>query len=323
MIRSRRIARLGLVTVAALLAVACENNDAHLVGTLERDRITLPAERSEPVTALHVREGALVKAGDPILQLDTARAAAERDGLAAEVTQASRRVDELVRGPREEEIRAAQARLAAAAGVLERARLEFERIKSLQAGRLASEAALDAARAEREARQGEHDAARADLEALLDGTTVEELDQARARLAAAKAALHAQDIALARLAVTAPVDALVEALPYKAGSQPPQGAAVAVLLAAGAPYARVYIPAGWREQFTAGARVTVRVPGFGDFPGRVRWVASSAAFTPYFSLTEHDRDRLSYAAEIALEGDAAETLPTGVPVEVLAGGVTP
>jgi len=96
------------------------------------------------------------------------------------------------------------------------------------------------------------------------------------------------------------------------------GAEVAVLLADGAPFVRTYIPTAWRDTYMQGAAVTVHVPGFGDYPGRVRWVSASAAFTPYFALTEHDRDRLSHAAEIELDGDAAQTLPAGLPVEVFA-----
>jgi HlyD family secretion protein len=51
----------------------------------------------------------------------------------------------------------------------------------------------------------------------------------------------------------------------------------------------------------------------GAFTGRVRWVSSDATFTPYFALTEHDRSRLSYLAEIDIP-EAAD-LPSGVPLQ--------
>src|SRR5690606_1568193 len=50
--------------------------------------------------------------------------------------------------------------------------------------------------------------------------------------------------------------------------------------------------------------------------GRIRWIASEAAFTPYFALTQRDRSRLAYLAEILVEGPQAEGLPAGIPVEV-------
>ena len=49
--------------------------------------------------------------------------------------------------------------------------------------------------------------------------------------------------------------------------------------------------------------------------GRVRWVSSEAAFTPYFALTEHDRGRLTYFAKIDLL-NLDGRMPDGVPVEV-------
>src|SRR5690606_28902071 len=154
-----------LLLLSLITASGCENTaDTYLVGTLERDRIALLAVRSESVVAVHVREGDRVAKGDPILELDDAAAQAERERLAALARAAKRRVDELVRGPREEAIREAQARLAAAGGLLENAQQEFERLQELHADRLASAAALDAARAVQEARQGEHDAARAALQ---------------------------------------------------------------------------------------------------------------------------------------------------------------
>ena len=48
----------------------------------------------------------------------------------------------------------------------------------------------------------------------------------------------------------------------------------------------------------------------------MRTLSHDAAFTPYYALTQHDRGRLSYLAEVELDGVATATLPTGVPVEV-------
>ena len=49
--------------------------------------------------------------------------------------------------------------------------------------------------------------------------------------------------------------------------------------------------------------------------GRVRWISSDAAFTPYYALTERDRSRLTYAAKVDITEEHSR-LPDGVPVEV-------
>jgi len=52
------------------------------------------------------------------------------------------------------------------------------------------------------------------------------------------------------------------------------------------------------------------------FDGQVRMISSEAVFTPYYSLTERDRSRLSYLAEVVLSDDATRQLPSGMPVRV-------
>ena len=77
----------------------------------------------------------------------------------------------------------------------------------------------------------------------------------------------------------------------------------------------VYGRAG--DRIRVGSRARVRIAGReGELAARVRWVAHDAAFTPYFALTQHDRGRLSYLAEVDIEGADSVELPTGVPVEV-------
>ena len=92
---------------------------------------------------------------------------------------------------------------------------------------------------------------------------------------------------------------------------------LAVLLSGEQPYARVYVPENLRVNIRPGDSASVYVDGIETpFQGRVRRIASEATFTPYFSLTERDRGRLSYLAEITLQTDA-DRLPDGVPVEVV------
>jgi HlyD family secretion protein len=54
--------------------------------------------------------------------------------------------------------------------------------------------------------------------------------------------------------------------------------------------------------------------------GTVRYVSAEASFTPYNSLTQKDRTRLSYLAEITVDDPKAADLPSGIPVQVTIGG---
>jgi len=95
------------------------------------------------------------------------------------------------------------------------------------------------------------------------------------------------------------------------------GGVVAVLLAEGAPYARVYVPQPLRVRLAEGARARVSIPSLErEFEGRLRVVSREATFTPYFALTQRDRSRLSYLAEVDVTSPGALELPAGIPVEV-------
>jgi HlyD family secretion protein len=89
------------------------------------------------------------------------------------------------------------------------------------------------------------------------------------------------------------------------------------MLTDGAPYARVFVPEPVRAGVQPGTEATVRIDGTGrDWKGRVRYVSTDAAFTPYYALNEKDRSRLSFLAEIVLTDSEAAALPTGMPVQV-------
>lgn len=311
--------RRALLALAAALAAGCRSPapEPVAVGTLERDRIELIAEAQEPIVEIRVREGQQVAAGDVLLRLDDARLAAQVAGARSARDRAAARLAELERGPRAERIRAARARLAGAEGVLVTAVRTLARTTDLVREGVAAPELLDRDRARRDDALAARDAARATLDELLEGATVEELDQARAALAEAEAALADLAVRETRLTVRAPRPGLVDALPFERGERPPQGAVVAVLLAAAAPYARVYVPEPIRARVRPGVAARVRVDGVdGAFAGRVRTVEHEATFTPYFALTERDRSRLAYVAEVDLVDAAAGALPTGIPVEV-------
>lgn len=301
-----------------LQLAACESGDRlEVSGLLEWDRIELIAETSEPIVEIFVEEGERVTANQPILQLDARRVTAQRDEAEAARAQAAARLAELKRGPRSELIDEAQARLRAARSALATRQTEYERVQALIKRNLASNETLDLARSARDGAKAERDAAEANLAAMLTGTTVEELQQAEAALQQAEARLKMQAVTLEHMTVKAPRDGLLDALPYKLGDRPRLGDTVAVMLAGEKPYARVYVPEPYRAQINHHTQATVKIDGIDQpFSGNVRLISSDAAFTPFYSLTQRDRSRLSYVAEVELLGERAATLTAGTPLRV-------
>lgn len=306
------------VLALAMLAGCGGSGDRDVaLGTLERDRLELPAEANEPIIEVLVHEGAIVAAGQILLKLDPARGTANLASLRAQAGVARHRLTELVRGPRAEEVLEARARFAGAESQLQTESNEYIRQQELLAQQLTSPSAVDRQRAARDRAEATRKETLAALTLLLEGTRIEELDQARESLEQAEAELRHGEIDVGRLVVRAPRPGVIEALPYKLGERPPAGAAVVVMFAEGAPYARVHVPQPFRARVKAGGAAEVHIDGFAEpFAGEVRYISADAAFTPYYALTQKDRSRLSYLAEVTLTEPRAADLPTGVAVEV-------
>lgn len=305
------------VLPAALAGCDWAEDPRRIVGYLESDRVEIAADVAEPIVRIVVREGQGVAAGELLMEQDTARIEAELAAAEAALAQANARLDELVRGPRREQIAAARAAVAGAAQRLGFLRLEHERAQRVYERNLTSRESVDRTQAELEVGQAELEMREAQLSELLEGTTVEELRQAESAVREVEARLRRLEVDRERHRAMAPADGIVDSILFEPGERPQPGQPMLVLLTGEQPYARVYVPEPIRVSVSPGNAARVYVDGL-DAPleGRVRWVSSDAAFTPYFALTERDRGRLSFAAEVdILEAD--RRLPDGVPVEVV------
>ena len=305
------------LTAAAIL-VGCEPADDNLrvVGELASDRIELSAEFAEPVVEIAVAEGEAVTAGQVLLRQDDARARIRLLEADAALAQQQARLDELLRGPRQEQIAAARANLEGAAQELAFRDAEYQRITRIQAKGLASREELDLAKAAFDAALANRKLRHAQLQEGLAGTTVEELAQAEHALQQLAARRDNIGIDVERLTIRAPVDGVLDSRLIELGERPAAGQPTAIMLGGEQPHARVYVPEELRVQINAGDAALIYVDGLtSPLQGRLRWVSSDPAFTPYFALTERDRSRLSYLAKVDIAEQRAR-LPDGVPVQV-------
>lgn len=295
---------------------ACQRNtEPPVLGTLERDRVELVAEAHEPIAEILVHEGDHVTAGQPLLRQTAGAMQPRLEQSQALLSKAQQQLRELQHGPRAQEIAQARAALDAANSALTNATREYERALTLQQTHVLSQADLDQARTARDAAQGTRDQARAALQLLNEGTRSEQIAQALAAQQAAQASLAEQQLSATRYTLTAPRSGVIEAIPFKLGERPAIAAPLIVMLTDDRLYARVYVPEPLRSRYAAGTKVQLHVDGYDTaYSGIVRYISAQAAFTPYYALTQQDRSRLSYLAEIDVSD--AHDLPVGMPVQV-------
>jgi HlyD family secretion protein len=299
-----------------IFCAACKKETPTMLGTLEWDRITLPATAAEPILEIQTVEGTQVIKNQILLQQDSSHAKARLETLQFEAAQAEQSLKALQVGARSENKREANEKLVAFTAQAKNADAQLARIRSLVKQQLLPRADLDRAIATANSAQAEVRAAKAGVDLLQNGSRSEDLAQAQARLSATQAQLSSAQIDLQRLTLRAPRAARVDSLPYKQGDQPAMGAPLAVLLVGDAPYARIYVPELMRTKVKIGDAVTVAIDGKANtYSGKVRMIRSEPSFTPYYALNGKDAARLSYLAEVSLGADAID-LPAGVPVHV-------
>lgn len=303
---------IGLLTALT----ACNNTEVtYMVGTLERDRVEVSVESNEPIIAIHVQDGQVMQAGDLILEQDPARLEKILAQQVALTDQSAARLAELQRGPRLETIREARAQLESTEASVKNAAANQIRAQEVFDRGLSNQSTLDFANTRWKTTEAAWKAAGESLEKLLNGTTVEELQQAIAAHQAAAAKVSQLELDIARLKIYAPVAGMLDKRLYQLGERPQPGATIAVILDNSRTYARIYVPEPLRSSVQPGKQLEVRIDGnTQSITGTVRWVSADATFTPYFALTEHDRSRLSFLAEVDVPG--ASGLPSGVPLEV-------
>ena len=304
-----------LLLIALLQLSACYRSASWSApGNTEWDRAAVLAEVSEPIVALPVSEGQAVQQGQLVLQLDPRRTDAQLLAAQAETQRLSAQLLELRHGARQETIDNMRAQLMRAESDADNAQRERERMATLRKTNAVSQQNFENADNAARVAAATVRAVRAQLQELLHGTRPEQLAQAEAALAGAQATLQHLQLVRARLDVHAPRNGRIDALPYRLGDQPPQGAMLMNMLAGDAPYARVFIPEKQRANLQIGQRFRVTVDGIEQpFMAQLRSVRSEASFTPYYALSGDDASRLSYRAELILQGDAARQLPPGIP----------
>ena len=311
-------AKLVLLTVVACVGPAgCDDSGpAPILGTLEWDRVAVTAELAEPVLRWDVAEGDRVEAGTVVLELDARRQDARMAEAKSDLAVSEARLAELTNGATIETIDAARANLARTHAAQEDAETEYTRVAELRKRELVAQSAVDQALAARNQRRAETSQADAQLRELTRGTRPEQIDQATAAVAAARAALDTLKLTRDRLTVRAPRAGRIDALPFRPGDQPPVGAELVSMLVGDAPYARVFVPAPRRMEVDTGTRFTIHVEGIATpFTAKLRSIRSEPSFTPYYALSGDDASRLVFRAELLLDGGAGVAdLPAGLPL---------
>jgi len=327
----RRAIGLAIVLIGA--AAACSRDDAtgppRASGFVEATDVRVSAKWPGQVETVVPVEGARVEAGATLVTMSTTDIELALQRTRAELAQADAQWRLLQAGARPEEIRQAEAQVAAATAELAAGEAELtaaaqdaERFEQLLRNRAGSQkqrddavARRDLAEARRRAAADRVEAARATLARLRAGSRPQELAAARARVDAVNAQIAALEHDRREAAITAPIGGVVTSRLIEPGERVAAGQPLLVLMDLDRAWANAYVEAPLVQDLRLDAPAVVITDGGVRLNGRISFIASEPEFTPRNVQTAAERAKLVYRVKVAVDNREGVLKP-GMPVDV-------
>ncbi|MBN2373998.1 efflux RND transporter periplasmic adaptor subunit [bacterium] len=362
----------GLVAAAVFSVKWLNNENNHRIfisGNIELTEVNIAFKNSGRIIELNIEEGDPVKKGMIIARLDQEQLLLQRDRFQAmldaarvqcskiqteiqyqyetlkgntalrkaEMNQAGARLKELLSGSRAQEIEQMQAMTERAKAEFEKAKKDWERAKILYDKGDISTARYDQVKTAYESAEAGLKQAREQLALVVEGPREENIEAARAQVAAAKAGLQIteaqrleikrkeQDLELAQTdikrAITelaliesqlkdniaeSPIDGVVLTKAAEAGEIIPAGAPIVTIGDLYHPWLRGYINEENLDRVKLGGKARIITDSGKIFWGRISFISSEAEFTPKQIQTKQERVKLVYRIKISIENPNGE-----------------
>lgn len=301
-----------------LLLPGCGKNDPNsFQGYIEAEWLRVAAPLAGSLERLHVQRGDLVKAGQPLFELERqAELAAQREAV-GRLQQARFRWENAKKGRRPTEIAAIEARLAQAQTALKLSESELNRWEKLREEKVVSANEFDRVRSVYERDQRQVEEIKADLATAQLGARTDEIQAAEAEVAGAQAALERADWSVAQKQQASPTNALVQDTFYVRGEWVAAGNPVVALLPPGNLKVRFFVP----QAKLAGMRLNQPVNILGDgltngLSARVKYISPQVEYTPPVIFSQENRAKLVFMVEACFDQSDVIRLHPGQPVEV-------
>jgi HlyD family secretion protein len=286
-----------------------------LYGNVDIRQIQLAFHDTGRIERILVHEGAPVKAGALVAQLEPVRFEAAVARAKARVEARKEALARFVAGSRPEEIAAAEARVRGARATLADAEKTYRRTRALARSEYVprqklDEATLDNARADL-------DAARQTLTLAVKGPRQEDIAAARAQLREARAALSLAEEQLADSRLTAPAAGIIQDRILEPGDMAFPQTPVLTLALNDPVWVRAYVPEPDLGKLAPGMAAEIHTDSFPGkvYRGWIGYISPTAEFTPKRVETSELRSKLVYRVRVYACNPDFE-LRLGMPADV-------
>ena len=291
-----------VIAVALVLAAGAgyalwpSRADSAIVGIVRVTEIRVAPEVGAQLTAIKVRKGDRVHAGEVVAQLSAIELTAAVGQARAALDAAKANRDHVYAGVRAEEIASLAATIAKAKSKLEYAQAQLDRTAALAQGDNAPQQALDQAVNDMASARADVAEADANHDAAVAGPTKEERAIADAQVKAAATALAVLERHLDKTILRAPTDGVVTVIVAEVGENIHAGEPVLTIEESGKRWLSFNAREDLLHGITVGTKVGVAAPGARELtPAVVTELVPLGSFATWQAeraIGDHDRNTL-------------------------------
>ncbi|MGD8331268.1 MAG: efflux RND transporter periplasmic adaptor subunit [Acidobacteriota bacterium] len=296
---------IALLLTSTLFAAGCDEEvDTSLIvasGHVDATEVTLSSKIPGTLEWFELEEGDRITQGDEIARIDTVDLRLQLDAAEADRSLADAVLRLRQAGFRNEEIAEASAQVARARADRDAAERDLERFQALLDRGSGTEKTRDDALARAQVAAETVSAAEARLELLRAGSRPEELDEARARLAAADARIAQIEQQIRDASVLSPVSGVVTAKIAEQGELLRPDGPLAVVTDLDNAWLTAYVGNDDLGRIRIGQSATVITDDGQEREGRLTFINPVAEFTPKNVQTRDERTKLVYRIKVSLD----------------------
>ena len=261
---SMRIVALGLIVVAAGAGaywLSRPETTPPIVGVVLATEVRIAPEVDGQLTAIKMRKGDRVRAGDVVAELSAIELTASAGQARAALAAAAADRNNVYAGVRAEQVASLKAGIAKAKARLEYAEQQLGRIDTLARSQTASQQELDQAENDAASARADVAEAQANYDAALAGPTKEERAIADVQVEAATSALVVLERRLDKTILRAPADGTVSVIVAEVGENIHAGQPVLVIEVTGKQWLSFNAREDTLQGLTVGSKVNVERAG--------------------------------------------------------------